>query len=202
MRTSCVCFSFYLGLLPYLVAPRIPTCPSSGSPRIGIPLQLLSPPSALRIPTSTPTWTTSGPCTAARRSPWFRPPAGWAPQMVSLRPACSASTRHASPGTWHRVTDASWVPCAGRCAKWCDYVLSLQPYDTSMRVRYYVHFQVRIRAEGPSNLQPGSLASKWQRWHSEPECTDAQILALIHCSVLWLHVYLDWPCCHSHIVRV
>ena len=59
-HTSCVWFSFCPGLLPYLVAPRIQTCPSSGSPLTGTPLQLLSPPSALRTPTSIPTWTTSG----------------------------------------------------------------------------------------------------------------------------------------------
>lgn len=55
-------------LLPYLVVQRIQTCPSSGSPPIGTPLQPRSPPSALHTPTSTPTWTTSDPFTA-RLSP-------------------------------------------------------------------------------------------------------------------------------------
>lgn len=84
---SHVHVSSYLfpGLLPYLVARRIQTCPSLGSPHTVTPLQLQSPPSARHTPTSTRIWTTSAPCTAARPSPWSQLPEGWALQMVSLR---------------------------------------------------------------------------------------------------------------------
>lgn len=56
-------------LLPYLVARRIQTCPSLGSPHTVIPLQPQSPPSAPHTPTSTHIWTTSAHCTAAHPSP-------------------------------------------------------------------------------------------------------------------------------------
>lgn len=123
MHTSCTWFSFYLGLLPYLVAQHIRTCPSLGSPRTGTLLQLLSLLSALHIPTSTLTWIISGLCTAAHPSPWSLQLGGWAPQMVSLRPIHSAFIRHttfspASPGTWCR--GALFIECfphAIHCAK-------------------------------------------------------------------------------------
>lgn len=132
MHTSCIWFSFYLGLLPYLVAQRIRTCPSLGSPHTGTPLQLLSPLSALHIPTSTLTWTISGLCIAAHPSPWSLQPGGWAPQMVSVRPTHSASTYHAtsaaSPGTWYRVAlmFIECFLCPKHCAKCFKYMLSFQ----------------------------------------------------------------------------
>lgn len=77
--------SLFPGLLPYLVARRIQTCPSLGSPHTVTPLQRQSLPSAPHTPTSTRIWTISAPCTAARPSPWSQLPEGWALQMVSLR---------------------------------------------------------------------------------------------------------------------
>uniref|UniRef100_A0A1Y7VKQ8 GLI-Kruppel family member GLI3 n=1 Tax=Mus musculus TaxID=10090 RepID=A0A1Y7VKQ8_MOUSE len=62
-------FLHYMCLLPYLVARRIQTCPSLGSPHTVIPLQPQSPPSAPHTPTSTHIWTTSAHCTAAHPSP-------------------------------------------------------------------------------------------------------------------------------------
>lgn len=81
MYTCCV-FSFYLGLLPYLVA----TCsdlPFSGSPLME-PCCSFRSPFQPRIPTSTPTRTTSSPCTAAALSHDLAA-RRLGPQMVSFR---------------------------------------------------------------------------------------------------------------------
>lgn len=91
--------SLFPGLLPYLVARRIQTCPSLGSPHTVTPLQRQSLPSAPHTPTSTHIWTTSAPCTAARPSPWSQLPEGWALQMVSLRQFFHRSLPPTAP--WH-----------------------------------------------------------------------------------------------------
>lgn len=65
-----VFISFFLpGLLPYLVAQHTRSFRSLEFPRTEILLQHQSLPSAPHTHTLTPTWTTSGPCTAARPSP-------------------------------------------------------------------------------------------------------------------------------------
>lgn len=151
MRASCTRFSFSPGLLPYRVAPRIRTCPSLGSPRTGTLLLPQSPLSALHIPTSTRTWTTSALCTAAHPSPWSPQPGGWVPQMVSLRPTHFASVHHA--------TFSSCLPWDMVLSSFAYWVVSHIP-DTRLSALsscfhanvetppsewgYYLHFQVKI----------------------------------------------------------
>lgn len=198
---ACVWFSFDLGLLPYPAAQRTQTCPSSGSPRTGTPLQLRSPPSALHIPTSTPTWTTSGLCTAAHLSPWSRRPGGWAPPMVSLRLSHSAAIRHTASSPCltsdvHRIAlvVSECPPCPRRClsAEVHAFISVLRHLHDGGVITSIFRWGQQT-AEGPSNLQPAPLASKLQRWNSKPD-SQTQKSLLISIVLFVAHICLDWLC--------
>lgn len=71
------------GLLLWQAVRPSPISPSSGSRPSGTPLWGRSRPFTIRTPTSTHTWTTSAPCTAAPPSLCSQQPGASALQMVS-----------------------------------------------------------------------------------------------------------------------
>ena len=86
-------------------------------------------------------------------------------------------------------------PCARCCAKCFKSMLSLQPWDTSMRVGVPSPFSGEER-NGQRGHVTGNMA-RWLlsgTWNSQPALRDSKDLAPIHCSVLPLHVHTARTC--------